>query len=53
MDEEHTTVVVQRYLDDLAGDTPAECIALAQLVEQRHHTAAAAELARRDREPVA
>jgi RNA polymerase sigma-70 factor (ECF subfamily) len=24
MDEEHTTAVVQRYLDDLAGDTPAE-----------------------------
>jgi RNA polymerase sigma factor (sigma-70 family) len=24
MDEERTTVVVQRYLDDLAGDTPAE-----------------------------
>ena len=24
MDEEHTTVVVQRYLDELGGDTPAE-----------------------------
>jgi RNA polymerase sigma-70 factor (ECF subfamily) len=24
MDEERTTVVVQRYLDELAGDTPAE-----------------------------
>jgi RNA polymerase sigma-70 factor (ECF subfamily) len=24
MGEEHTTVVVQRYLDELAGDTPAE-----------------------------
>jgi RNA polymerase sigma-70 factor (ECF subfamily) len=26
MDEEHTTVAVQRYLDQLAGDTPAEPI---------------------------
>jgi RNA polymerase sigma-70 factor (ECF subfamily) len=24
VDEEHTTAVVQRYLDELAGDTPAE-----------------------------
>ena len=24
MEEEHTTAVVQRYLDELAGDTPAE-----------------------------
>ena len=24
MDEEHTTAVVQRYLDELGGDTPAE-----------------------------
>ncbi len=24
MPEEHTTIVVQRYLDELAGDTPAE-----------------------------
>ena len=24
MDEERTTAVVQRYLDELAGDTPAE-----------------------------
>jgi RNA polymerase sigma-70 factor (ECF subfamily) len=26
MDEEHTTAAVQRYLDDLAGDSPAEPI---------------------------
>jgi RNA polymerase sigma-70 factor (ECF subfamily) len=26
VDEEHTTAVVQRYLDELAGDTPAEPI---------------------------
>ncbi len=31
MSEEHTTVVVQRYLDDLAGDTPAEPIVRALL----------------------
>jgi RNA polymerase sigma factor (sigma-70 family) len=24
MDEQHTTVIIQRYLDDLAGDVPAE-----------------------------
>ena len=24
MDEQHTTAAVQRYLDELAGDTPAE-----------------------------
>jgi RNA polymerase sigma factor (sigma-70 family) len=26
VDEEHTTVVVQRYLDELAGDAPAELV---------------------------
>jgi hypothetical protein len=26
MSEEHTTAVVQRYLDELAGDSPAEPI---------------------------
>jgi len=24
MNEEHTTVIVQRYLDELAGDAPSE-----------------------------
>src|SRR5262245_42282431 len=31
MDEEHTTAAVQRYLDNLAGDTPAEPIVRALL----------------------
>ena len=31
MSEEHTTAVVQRYLDDLAGDSPAEPIIRALL----------------------
>ena len=31
MDEEHTTTAVQRYLDELAGDTPAEPIVRALL----------------------
>src|SRR5215510_1041737 len=31
MEEEHTTVVVQRYLDELAGDTPAEPVVRALL----------------------
>src|SRR6516162_6493636 len=31
MDEEHTTAVVQRYLDDLAGDSPAEPVVRALL----------------------
>jgi RNA polymerase sigma-70 factor (ECF subfamily) len=31
MDEEHTTVVVQRYLDELTGDAPAEPVVRALL----------------------
>ena len=31
MDEEHTTTAVQRYLDELAGDTPAEPVVRALL----------------------
>jgi hypothetical protein len=31
MDENHTTAVVQRYLDALAGDTPADPIIRALL----------------------
>src|SRR3954468_15181611 len=31
MDEEHTTAIVQRYLDDLAGDAPAEPVVRALL----------------------
>ena len=31
MNEEHTTAVVQRYLDDLVGDSPAEPIVRAML----------------------
>src|SRR5580704_7574802 len=31
MDDEHTTAVVQRYLDDLAGDLPAEPVIRALL----------------------
>ena len=31
MNEEHTTAVVQRYLDELAGDSPAEPIVRAML----------------------
>src|SRR5438309_10970791 len=36
MDEEHTTVVVQRYLDELGGDTPAES-AVRALLDQAVH----------------
>jgi RNA polymerase sigma-70 factor (ECF subfamily) len=39
MGEEHTTAVVQRYLDELAGDSPAEPIVralLAQAVRRLH-----------------
>ena len=31
MSEEHTTVVVQRYLDELGGDSPAEPVVRALL----------------------
>src|SRR6266404_870926 len=31
MDQEHTTAAVQRYLDDLAGDSPAEPVVRALL----------------------
>src|SRR5262245_33523187 len=31
MDEEHTTAAVQRYLDELAGDSPAEPVVRALL----------------------
>ena len=31
MSEEHTTAVVQRYLDELGGDSPAEPIVRALL----------------------
>jgi RNA polymerase sigma factor (sigma-70 family) len=31
MDEEHTTAIVQRYLDELAGDAPAEPVVRALL----------------------
>ena len=31
MNEEHTTAVVQRYLDELEGDSPAEPIVRALL----------------------
>jgi len=31
MDEQHTTVIIQRYLDELAGDAPAEPIVRALL----------------------
>src|SRR5262245_16089091 len=31
MDDEHTTAVVQRYLDELAGDSPAEPVVRALL----------------------
>ena len=44
MDEERTTVVVQRYLDELAGDTPAEPAVRALLdraVGRLHHLCAA------------
>ena len=36
MDEEHTTVVVQRYLDELGGDTPAESAVRALLDRAVH-----------------
>jgi RNA polymerase sigma-70 factor (ECF subfamily) len=44
MEEERTTVVVQRYLDELAGDTPAEPAVRALLdraVGRLHHLCAA------------
>jgi RNA polymerase sigma-70 factor (ECF subfamily) len=44
MDEERTTAVVQRYLDDLAGDTPPEQAVRALLdraVGRLHHLCAA------------
>src|SRR5436305_10153032 len=44
MDEEHTTVVVQRYLDELGGDTPAESAVRALLdraVRRLHELCAA------------
>jgi len=31
MDDQHTTVIIQRYLDELAGDAPAEPIVRALL----------------------
>jgi RNA polymerase sigma factor (sigma-70 family) len=44
MDEEHTTAVVQRYLDELAGDRPAEPVIRALLdgaVRRLHQLCAA------------
>src|SRR3954452_14944853 len=44
MDEEHTTVVVQRYLDELAGGSPAEPVVRALLdraVRRLHQLCAA------------
>jgi len=44
MDEEHTTAVVQRYLDELAGDRPAEPVVRALLdgaVHRLHQLCAA------------
>lgn len=44
MDEPRTTVVVQRYLDELAGDTPPEqavCALLNRAVDRLHHLCAA------------
>jgi RNA polymerase sigma factor (sigma-70 family) len=44
MDEEHTTAVVQRYLDELAGDLPAEPLVRALLdraVRRLQHLCAA------------
>src|SRR5205823_9712801 len=44
MDEEHTTAVVQRYLEELAGDTPAESAVRAlldQAVRRLHELCAA------------
>src|SRR2546429_9251398 len=44
MDEEHTTAVVQRYLDELGGDAPAESAVRALLdraVRRLHHLCAA------------
>lgn len=48
MDEEHTTAVVQRYLDELAGDTPAEPVvrALVDRAVRRLHQLCAAMLHR-------
>jgi hypothetical protein len=39
MSDEHTTAVVQRYLDELGGDSPAEPIvrALLDRAVRRHH----------------
>jgi RNA polymerase sigma-70 factor (ECF subfamily) len=36
MDEEHTTAAVQRYLDELAGDSPAESVVRALLGRALH-----------------
>ena len=44
MDEEHTTAVVQRYLDELGGDAPAESAVRALLdraVRRLHELCAA------------
>ena len=44
MDEEHTTAVVQRYLDELRGDAPAESAVRALLdraVRRLHELCAA------------
>ena len=44
MSEEQTTAVVQRYLDELAGDSPAEPVVRALLdraVRRLHHLCAA------------
>lgn len=43
MDEQHTTAVVQRYLDELAGGAPAEPVVRAlldQAVRRLHHLCA-------------
>jgi RNA polymerase sigma-70 factor (ECF subfamily) len=43
MGEEHTTTAVQRYLDDLAGDSPAEPVVralLSRAVHRLHHLCA-------------
>ena len=43
MAEEHTTAAVQRYLDELAGDSPAEPVVRALLdraVRRLHHLCA-------------
>src|SRR5258707_12294702 len=49
MSEEHTTILVQRYLDELAGDSPAEPIvpALLDRAVRRLHMLCATLLHRR------